>query len=343
MKNYVIIGLLVVGAFVGGVIIGNIIVPKLASSLSPGQSATSGPARTENVDIKNPGKPSNQISPADESLRSELNNLKSISERVKLDYEQRLDKEILARSEVELELAKLKEGLSDKGGISPTASVKPKKNSPLSQAVRMQIEKRFVNRIKILKEKAGLSAYQESELDRLTAEAVEKTVEASVEMTEKLMAGEEMPEELATRMEEANTQYEQKLKELLTYPQYVVHQEILEAERKEQMAQTVKMYMDGMPGMKGITESLGLSSEQQDKVKTLFEEKLKNAAEKKEKGSVSNGPRMPADDKEFTDKIKAVLTPEQYPAFEEYLKQQEELRKMAEKFMPKVKEEKESK
>jgi hypothetical protein len=207
----------------------------------------------------------------------------------------------------------------------------------------MGIEKLFKKRMEILKEKASLSAYQENELERLTNEAIEKTTEFNVETIEKVMAGEEIPPELLKQTEETNTQYEQRLKELLTYQQYAVYQEMLEEERKERVTQAVKMYMDGLPGRKGITESVGLSQEQQQKVAALFEERFKNAGKPKETVSVSAGPQLPFDDKEFTEKVKTVLTPEQYPKFEEYLKQQAEFRKMTEGFRPKAKEEKENK
>ena len=345
MRNYVIIGLLVISAFVGGCIIGSILIPQWTGALSQEKSDIRGQGQSlqQNNTIKNPSKSGGETNATNESLRLELDNLKSIYERAKLDYAQRLDKEILARSEVNLELARLKERLTGKEVISPTAETKPKKKSPFAQAIRMQVEKQFKNRAKILKEKAFLSTYQENELERLTNEIIEKTAELGLEAVEKIMAGEEMPPELLKQTEETDKQYEQQLKELLTDQQYTVHQEILEAERKERVAQTVKMYMDGMPGMKGITESVSLSQEQQQKVKTLFEERFNNTDKPKETVSVSVGPQLPFDDKEFTEKVKTVLTVEQYPKFEEYLKQQEELRKMAESFRPKAKEEKENK
>jgi len=344
MKNYLIIGVLVISVFIGGVIIGNILMPQWAGQISPGQTTASDQkqAPPKESHIKNPNEESGHANADTQTLQLELSKLKTSHEQMKIDYARRIEQEIQARADVDLELARLKEGLAGKGAISPTGETKSKKNSPLTQAIRMGIEKVFKNRIKNLKEKAGLSAYQEAELDRMTDELLEKTVSLSVEMTEKMMAGEEIPPELMTQMEKINTQYEQSLKELMTYPQHTIYQEILETERQEQIKQVVKMQMDGMPGMKGITESVNLSQEQQGKVKALLEEKFKIINKDQNKSSISFNP-PPSNDKEFDDKIKAVLTPEQYPAYDEYLKQQEEFRKMAERFRPKTKKEPETK
>jgi hypothetical protein len=184
--------------------------------------------------------------------------------------------------------------------------------------------------MKKLNDKAYLSLYQQEEINRL----IEAQAERMSELMQQMLSEEGISEESNKEMEELNTQDEKKLQEILTQQQCSVYKELLEEEAKEQIAQTIKQYMNGMVGMKGITESLSLSDEQKQQVQGMFEERFKSIENLHRQ---TNNSGFPFDDKELVEKIKVILTPEQYPKLDEYLKQQEEFKKMAKAFMPKKK------
>ena len=343
MKKFIVV-LLIIGAFLAGGFIGNILkfkwlVPQRQEQYSVPHNQDQ--LMANDTVIKNLNRKLDEIVLNNESLRQKLNSLESTSHQANVDYEQRLNKEKQTRLKVEEELNKLKAVLPAPEVISSTdkTEAKPKKKNPFVQSIaknmRMQIEKQFKNRLKILKEKAFLSAYQENELSKLTDETIEKKGTWEEKFNEELFSGEPFSDEFNEfygEGAEIDEQYKQKLKELLTPQQYSVYEQILKEERKEEIARTVKRDMDG------ITEPLELSQEQQQKIKGLFEEKYKSYDLTSE-GSLPS-PQAPFDDKEFIEKIKGVLTPEQYSKFDEYLKERERAEKTS-TVEPTPKEEKE--
>jgi hypothetical protein len=264
-------------------------------------------------------------------MTTEISNLKASMEQTKIDYENIISKEKSTRLKAEQELNDLKQTLAKKTTESSLSEpeIKPKKLSPMAQLIKSQIEKKLKDRIKKLNEKAYLSIYQQEEINKL----IEAQAERITELTQQMLSGEGLSEESMKELGESEMQSEKKLQEILTQQQYSVYKELLEEERKEQKAQTIKLYMDGTVGMKGITESLSLSDEQKQKVQSMLEEKFNNY--KPDENPQVNTPELPFDNKGLVEKIRGILTPEQYPKFDEYLKKQEEFKKMVEPFMPK--------
>lgn len=249
----------------------------------------------------------------------------------KADYEARL-----AEMQTRLQAAAKPTELIGIGGPVKTALVEPaaksKKKGLFVQVVKSQITKQYKNRITKLKEQATLSPYQEEEINKL----VDAEVQKAAEFAEAIFSGDPSVSEAAAQRAQEGDNYDQKLKEILSPEQYLVYQELLEQERKEQVKQTVKLYLEGTIGMKGMTETIGLSTEQKQKVQDLFESQMNEYM----KGYNPDAPYMqkqisPFRDSVLVQQIRDTLTPEQYPKLEIYLKEMEELMKMAEQFVPK--------
>jgi hypothetical protein len=323
-----IIGIILIVIFILGGIIG-IISYNLGFSndnkIVPFKAGTISQLSREDNSKRNPNDKFKDLKTQNEYLLQEVSRLKSDYEQMKTDYEKLLAEAKNNQAAVEHN----KQNISEQAGQNDSSEldVKPTKKSPFAQGIRTQIGKQFKERIKKLNEKGYLSLYQQEEINKLT----DVWVEELARLSEAFLTGEDIQEALK-KNQEAGAQYEQKLKDILTPQQYSIYQEILKEEANEQIAQTIKMYMNGTVGMKGISESLGLSDEQKQKVQGMFEEKFKNY--KPETPQVKT-PQLPFDDKEFIEKVRNILTPEQYPKFDGYLKEQEAIKKMLEEFMPK--------
>jgi hypothetical protein len=340
MKNLVI-GTLLMVALVGGGVIGHYLIKPESGAIPAVPPTVPKDKDTQNLAIKNSlfvpppvaemntALNENEMATAKER---EISNLKASMEQTKIDYENSINNEKSARLKAEQELNDLKQTLAKKitEPSLPEPEMKPKKLNPMAQVVKTQIEKRLKERMKKLNDKAYLSLYQQEEINRL----IEAQAERMSELMQQMLSEEGISEESNKEMEELNTQDEKKLQEILTQQQCSVYKELLEEEAKEQIAQTIKQYMNGMVGMKGITESLSLSDEQKQQVQGMFEERFKSIENLHRQ---TNNSGFPFDDKELVEKIKVILTPEQYPKLDEYLKQQEEFKKMAKAFMPKKK------
>jgi len=323
--KYLVIGILLIVAFLAGGVIGNRLKLDKITPVKP--DTINQPVREDN-NVQNLTRKLDEVSASRESLSWELSNLKASYEQAKIGYENCISAEKTARLKAEQELNAVKQTITSTALSNP--ETKPKKPNPMAQMIKSQIQKELKKKMQKLNQRALLSLYQQDELNK----SIDALAEKMVELFPNFFAGETFSEESAKEMGELMAQQEQKFQDILTPDQYSVYKEIVEEDRKEKIDQTIKIYMDGTMGMKGISESLSLSDEQKQKVQGMLEEKFNSKKPETSRIEVNNS-GLPFDDKEFVEKVKGVLTPEQYPKFDEYLKEQEEIAKMAKEFIPK--------
>jgi hypothetical protein len=256
------------------------------------------------------------------SLEDTMNQLEKTSAQTKADYETRLAEYKKAIWEEKIKNLGKKDATMDMGTSKP-------KNDMISNAVKTQIGKIYRDRIKKLDKKALLSDEQKGKIEKLNEEQVFKVTE----LTMKMLSGDVALEDL--NKEDMDTQYEQKIKDILTPEQNTAYQEILKEEKEAGIKQAVTLFMNGAGPMKGISESVNLSDEQKKQVQELYSELLHNPVTTSDK---ANTMVMPFENKEFVSKIRNVLTEEQYPQLEEYLKEQAEFYESMNLLKPKKKE-----
>lgn len=256
-------------------------------------------------------------------LKEEITNL----ETSKTDYENRLTLDKKHIGELEHELKEAKDALA-KAGIKTDES-KPGKKNPMFEMIvksrKVTLEKKYKELLEKMKAKLTLSIDQEKSIEKL----MEEHITESIKFIERLFSeGEVDWENMAKEGGKLSEEFDKKLKEILTSSQSQGYEIIQEEKRKEAIANNIKMFMDGIPGAwKGIYDTVELTQEQKEQVQEFLKSSMtKDCKDDEFKFKFET----PFDNKETQDKIRKILTPEQQPKFDGYLKQFEEYKKMFE-------------
>jgi len=325
--KYFLLFVIVIAAFLIGGVIGNlwerqISTAKVDKEMAEATIKYDQMLSEKNTSIANYGRKFEDFVLKTEEFQKELAELREMIR----DKDDQLQEAILARVEAEKALGQT---LAEKEAApKPKKEEKKTKDNFIAKAIKMQVEQQFRKRVKKLDEKAILSDFQKAEIDKL----ITKETDRIIELSNKLFSGELSLEDLMKDDILKKDMFEEGLQGLLTPQQMESYKVVQEEERTELVGQMIKMYTNGTFGVKGMNEVVNLNPEQSQQIQGMLEERFKDY---KPNTTGPQRPPMPFDDKEFTEKVRGVLTPEQQPKLEDYIKQQEDFKKMIDGFMPK--------